>query len=107
MECILDKWIQLVGVIDCLDDPTIHEYKTGAASSLTYIKTMQIPVYQVLAEENGYSPNAGIVHHFNQYTNKVTRSKRYLSEATSLLAREWIHTYASELREALRETGNL
>lgn len=105
LECVLDEWIQFVGVVDCLEESIIREYKTGKANSVVYANAMQVPCYQVLVEEHGYKPKEAHIHHFNQHAKKVTHSKIYLSEETKAKGREWIVTYSSELRSALEGTG--
>lgn len=107
MECLLDGWIQFVGIIDLLENQTITDYKTGVASSLTYVRTMQLPCYQVLAKENGIATNQAVIRHFNQYTTKVTSSYKYLTPETEEAGREWITTFASEMASSLQETGQL
>lgn len=107
MECVIDDWIQFVGVIDCMEDDTIHEYKTGSRNSIVWASTMQTRCYQVLTEFNGFRPKKALIHHFNQHTKKVTHSKVYLTDHSRQMATEWIRTYASELHEALANTGQL
>lgn len=101
MECIIDDWIQFVGVIDLLEPHKITDYKTGNSNSLAYISTPQLKCYQFLCIENGYVPTEGFIRHFNQYTKEVTNSKMYFSDYTRELGRDWIITYASEMREAI------
>lgn len=101
LTCILDDWIEFVGVIDLLDAPAIHEYKTGNANSLFYASTMQIKCYQFLLAENGYAITKGYIHHYSQKRDETTHSKIYLSDYTRTKARDWIVTYASELKDAL------
>lgn len=107
LECVLDDWIQFVGIIDCYEDGIVHEYKTGRSDSLRWARTMQTKCYDVLARSNGMSPKYAIIHHYNQHTKQITESKVYYSEYTRQLAREWIRTYASELKEALVRSGEL
>lgn len=101
MECMIDEWIQFVGVIDLLEKHRITDYKTGNSNSLSYISTPQLRCYQLLCVENGYVPTEAYIRHWNQYTKTVTNSKMYLSQYTLENARDWIITYASEMREAI------
>lgn len=107
LECVIDDWIQFVGVIDCMEKHTIHEYKTGSRNSIVWANTMQTRCYQVLTELNGFQPKRALVHHLNQHTHQVTHSKIYFSDKTRLHAMEWIRTFASELHEALENAGQL
>ncbi len=107
MECTLDGWLNFVGIVDCMENHTIHEYKTGAADSLTYSRTMQTKVYQLLCAENAYYPNQAVIRHYNQYTQRVTTSYQYLSAKTLEYGREWIITNASEMANAMEEAGQL
>ncbi len=104
---LIDDWIEFVGVVDNLTTEEIHEYKTGTRNSLAYASSMQPRVYQVLAIDNGYHPKRATIHHYNQYTGKVTTSRIHLTTLSYENAKDWIITYASEMRVALESQGLL
>jgi hypothetical protein len=93
----LADWLDLVGVIDCLDAPTIHEYKTGVQSSETYANSKQGAVYGVLATYSDIFVDRVDIHHFNQYSQKSDFSRVWLTDAVLKYGLNWIETVASEM----------
>jgi len=93
----LDEWLDLVFIIDCLDEPTIHEYKTGKQSSEAYAGGMQLGVYAVGATMQGFYVTKGIIHHYDQYTKKSDNSTVWLTDKLIDEAQNWIISLASEI----------
>lgn len=95
----LDDWLDLVFIIDCLDEPDIHEYKTGKQSSEAYANTKQLGVYAVGATLKGYLVKRGIIHHYDQYTKKTDTSIVWLTDKLIDDAHNWIFTIAGEMHD--------
>lgn len=103
MSCLIDGWIELVGVVDLIESPErFTEYKTGSGNASKIAGTMQVPLYHYLLFQNGYTQiKEAYIRHFNQYEQKVTAGKLYLSKQTRYQAEEWVRTFASEMKSAL------
>lgn len=57
--------------IDCLDNDTIFEFKTGTTDSLEWARTDQIPLYFLICELSGIPVKRAFLIHYNQYTDKA------------------------------------
>lgn len=106
MEMMIDDWIQFVGVIDCLAEHTIIEYKTGRAGVHGYSSSWQPRCYQALVEANGYTVDTAMILFHNQHEQFVQKGKIYLTDQSKKDAVEWIRTFSSEFRDALDKTEN-
>lgn len=93
----LDEWLELVGVIDCMDAPTIYEFKTGKTSSEIYANGVQPAVYGVLSTMSGYVVDKAEVHHYDQYTKKVDMSIVWLTKKHLEDAYNWVYSLSSEM----------
>ena len=101
----MDEWLELVGKIDCLEAPTIHEFKTGKSSSESYASSWQIGVYGVLCAMSGIKIDRGIVHHFDQYKKTYDWSQVWITKDVIKDSAEWIVTHASEMHSYLVENN--
>lgn len=99
----LEPWLDLVGVIDCLDQPIIYDWKTGKQSSEHYAGTMQPGVYGVLASFAGHYVDRAIIWHYDQYSQKKDVSQVWLTDARLAHAQNWIVTHASDMHHYLTE----
>lgn len=99
----LSDWLDLVFIIDCLDAPTIHEYKTGTTASSVYANSMQMPLYALGAMTLGHYVDKGIIYRMNQHKKKkdgnydVEVSTVWLTDAMVDKAQNWMLTIASEM----------
>jgi hypothetical protein len=93
----LYDWLELVGKIDCLDAPTIHEFKTGAMSSEAYASKKQHGVYGVLATYGGFYVNKAIIHRYNQAKEIADVSTVWITKELLNEAFNWIITIAGEM----------
>ena len=93
----LFDWCDLVGKVDCLEKSTVFEFKTGVSSSQDHARSIQTPVYGLLATlANRYIKKAEI-HHYNQYSKRVDMSILWLTDASLRNAFDFIETHASEM----------
>lgn len=90
-------WLDLVGKIDCFDEPTIIEFKTGKMSSEAYASSMQCGVYGVLATYAGLYAEKIEILHYDQYTKKLDTSYVWLTDEMLKKALNWIETIAGEM----------
>ena len=102
----LEDWLDLVGVIDCYDEPIIYEFKTGRTSSEVYASSMQPAIYGVLATFNDLLVDRAEIYHYDQHNKKHDMSIVWLTDKLIKKAHEWVVTYASEMHHYL-ETNNL
>lgn len=99
----LYDWLEVVCVIDCLDAPTIYEFKTGISSSQTYANTMQCPLYAFIATMAGIYVDRAEIHHYDQHAKEADMSIVWITDAVLKQAQEWLETYASEMHHYLLE----
>lgn len=106
MTCMIDGWIEFVGVIDIIEsDFVFSDYKTGNSSASRYSNTFQIPCYHKLLHENGYTRmKEAYIRHYNQHKDSVTVGKLYLSDKTMEKGEEFIRTFASEMKSSIEES---
>lgn len=101
----LEPWLDLVGVIDCLDAPTIYEYKTGKTSSEVYAGSMQPAVYGLLATFDKQFVDRAVIWHFDQYAKSVDMSLVWLSDNRLKEAHNWVVSLAGEMHHYLLENS--
>jgi hypothetical protein len=90
-------WLDLTGKMDCLDSPTLYEYKTGKTESDSYARSFQMPVYALLAIYNGVIVTKGEVHHYDQYNKKADMSIVWITDKMLRDALSWVETVGSEM----------
>ena len=99
----INEWLDFVFIIDCLDEPTIHEYKTGTQSASAYANSYQIPLYAIGATMMEKYVDRGIIHRLNQHKKKpdgnydVETSTVWITDRLMANAQEWLMTIASEM----------
>lgn len=101
----LEPWLDLVGVIDVLDEPTVYEFKTGKTSSEIHANSIQTGVYGVLATYAGIYVDKTEIYHFDQYKNKTDMSVVYLTDKYLNDAHNWIISFASEMHSYFTENN--
>lgn len=101
----LEPWLDLVGVIDCLDENTIHEYKTGKTTSEVYAGSMQPSVYGLLATFDDKFVDRAVIHHFDQYSKTVDMSIVWLTDKKLDYAHEWVLGLGSEMHNYFLENN--
>lgn len=106
LEAMLDDLIQVVGVIDCLDTPTIHEFKSGVKSASEYAETQQGGVYGVLCDLCGYEGVDRVRYsHFNQYDKTHDTAFTWLTEKRKESARKWLTEHGNSMYDYLVKNG--
>lgn len=95
----LADWLDYVFIIDCYDNPTLHEFKTGKQSSESYAGDEQIRVYGVGATYAGLYVDRAIIHHYDQYSKRYDMSIVWLTDKTLQDAHNWIVTLSSEMHD--------
>jgi hypothetical protein len=95
----LHDWLDLVGIIDCYDKPTIYEWKTGKTSSESIASSPQAGVYGVLGTMAGLYIEKAQIYHFDQYTKKSDTSIVWLTDDVLKNSLNWIETIASEMHD--------
>lgn len=101
----LEPWLDLVGIIDCIDSPTIYEFKTGKGTSESYANGYQASVYGVLASFAGLTADRAVIWHYDQYSKKSDMSMVWLTDKVINKAHEWIITQASDMHAYLLENS--
>lgn len=93
----LDEWLDLVGVIDCYDEPTIYEWKTGKQSSEVYAGSMQGGIYAILGTYSKKYVEKVEIHHYDQYRKKADMSIIWVTDDLLKATYNWIITTAGEM----------
>ena len=102
----IEDWLELVGVIDCIDSPTIYEFKSGKTNSESYANEKQIGVYAVLATLSKKFVNIAEIHHYDQSKpigHRHDMSIVYLTDSLLKESFNWIETFASEMHMYLTD----
>ena len=93
--------IEFVGVVDCLDAPTIYEFKTGTRSADDYARSHQSPLYALLCHHHGYSVDKAFYLHFNQYLRETDSALVWLTDGLVNQAKDWLVETAESMRNYL------
>lgn len=93
----LADWLELVGVIDCYDEPTIYDWKTGKQSSESYASSKQPGVYGLIAKVSNMPVDRAIIWRYDQYTKKSDMSQIWITPELITEAYNWVETLASEM----------
>lgn len=91
-------WL-IKGTMDCIDESTLYEFKTGITKALDFSGTMQIPIYFLINELVGNHLDKAILLHFDQHHTKTEYIMVWNDEEKMMGARNWIDTLAPEITE--------
>ena len=97
LETIINDRIEFVGIIDCLDEDILYEFKTGSTSSADYANGLQVDCYSYLLSQNGFNPTKAFYIHYDQYIGKTDKSLVYLTENRKLKAKKWIEKQSESM----------
>lgn len=93
----IHPWLRLVGIVDCLDAPTIYEFKTGKRSSEKYANDFQTGVYGIIATMSGYFVDRAEIFAYDQYKKSYDWSMLWLTDKYLKDSLEWVETISSEM----------
>lgn len=93
----MEDWLDLKVIIDCLDEPVIHEYKRTTASPDTYARSKQGGIYAIGCALKGIYVNKAVYHTFDPSTKRVGTASVWLTDKMIDETQEWILTYSSEI----------
>jgi len=105
LEMPINDHIELVGVVDCLDNDTLYEFKSGTKPSSEYANTYQADLYSILVEYHGYHPKKAFYLHFDQYVKETDSAMVWLTENRRKEALEWLLKYSEEMHQYLLTNG--
>ena len=97
MKVQLSDWLELSGKIDCLDEPTIYDWKTGKQSSEAYASDKQVGIYGVLCTMKKIYVDRGEIYHFDQYKKQPDMSVTWITDKLLKDSLNWIETLSSEI----------
>jgi hypothetical protein len=95
----LRDWLDLVGVIDCVDSPTIYEFKSGKTNSEVYAGSRQVGVYGVLATYSGIYVDRAEIYHYDQYNRSTDMSIVYITDELLRNSLNWIESVSCEIHD--------
>lgn len=101
----LEDWLELVGIMDCIDAPTIYEFKTGKQSSEAYASSKQTGVYAVLATYSNILVDRAEIYHYDQYLKKYDMSHVWITDKILTDAHNWILMLSSEIHNYFTENN--
>lgn len=58
--------VELSCYMDCLDDTSLFEYKTGVTEASEYVRSMQVPMYFLICQLIGVKVDRAYIIHHNQ-----------------------------------------
>lgn len=102
-----NELFDLKGVLDCLDEPILYEFKTGVASSLEWTRTLQIPLYFLICELAGIKVDTAYLIHYNQYRETTDFSVVHNGTGVREKARNFVDTVAPDIYYYFKEQGLL
>jgi len=97
----LADWLDLVGVIDCYDEKTIYEFKTGSTNSTANYYETQAGVYGILAKLTDREAEKCHIMHYNQHTKEADTTIIWLTDKMLEGTLEWIQGNAAEMHSYL------
>lgn len=95
----LADWIDLVGVIDCVDDQIIYEFKTGKKTSENYANEKQVFMYGLLLNRflGGFKYKKAEIWHYDQTIKKCDMSIVYFTDKIMEDTENWIIAQSGEM----------
>jgi hypothetical protein len=85
--------------MDCIDVPTLYEFKTGKTKGLDFAGTMQIPVYFLINELVGAPLEKAILLHYDQHQDKGEYIVVWNDPEKIVGARNWIDTLMPDIEK--------
>lgn len=102
LEMPINDELEFVGVVDCLDNDDLYEFKSGTKPSSEYANSVQADVYSLLCEYHGYHPKKAFYIHFDQYLKTTDSSMVWITETRRENAKKWIIDTASNMLEYIK-----
>jgi len=98
LEYTASEWLELVGVIDCLDNKIIYEYKTGKTRASAYKNTYQAGMYALLTYLHGIKTKECQILHYDQHKDKSDSLIIPITDELIEKTSEWIENVAWDMR---------
>lgn len=97
-------WLDLKVIIDLLDSPTIHEYKTGTASPEQYARSHQAGIYAMACIYDKKFVDRAVYHRLNQHRpeghpDRVQTSRVWLTDNLVDAAQNYVVTVSGEIHK--------
>jgi hypothetical protein len=99
----IKDWLELSGKLDCLDEDTVYEFKTGKQSSEVYASDKQVGVYGVLCTLSRVMVRKGEIYHYDQYRRQADMSISWITDKMLKDSLDWIETLSSEIHNYFLE----
>lgn len=105
LEVDITPIIQFVGVIDCLDEPFIYEYKSGSKPSSEYANGNQIDCYAVLLKYCNIKVEKGFYLHYDQIIKETDSAMIWITEDRLKKAEKWIIEQALAFKKYIEDNN--
>jgi hypothetical protein len=93
------------GVIDCLDEPHLYEFKTGVSDSLEWARGGQIPLYFLICELAKVDTKIAYLIRYNQYLKSSDYTIIHNSQKLRDKARNIVDSVCYEIYNYFDEQG--
>ncbi len=93
-----EKW-DLSGTLDCLDEDTLYEFKSGETSSVDYANDYQVYFYFLLCELAKIPVEEAFLIHYNQFIKRADWVLVWNGEGQKEEARNYIESLAPEISD--------
>lgn len=101
----ITDWLDLVGIIDCYDEPDIYEWKSGKQSSEVYANSKQAGTYGVLATLSKLYVEKAHIYHYDQYKKTYEMSTVWITDNLLKETLNWIETIAGDMHQYILQNG--
>lgn len=102
-----NNFFDIKAIVDCLDSPSLFEYKTGISDSLKWANKLQVPFYFLVCELAHIPVDKAYLLHFNQYTQNSDWTLIWNNKKAREKAKNLIDTIAPEIYDFLLEQNLL
>jgi hypothetical protein len=100
----LAPWLDLVGIIDCIDAP-IYEFKSGKQTSESYASSKQAGVYAVLSTYAGIYVDRAEIYRYDQYKKAFDMSVVWITDKLLEETENYILTIAGDIHSYFEQNN--
>lgn len=93
----LNDWLDLVGIIDCYDEPIIYDWKTGKTQVSNNLLEKQIGIYGLILKNKNKPATQGRIYHYDQYSKKSYLDIIYITDSLIEDTLNYVLTLSSEI----------
>lgn len=103
IEVEINDWLSLKMFADCIDEPTLIDWKTGAKTSESYAGEKQLPLYGAILSLQNINVDRGEIYRWDG--RKADHSIVYLTKQAKQEAMDWALEQATQIHNYFVENG--